>query len=63
MSSQWSDSVEEIAQMLQRHEPLVKAMKFVGHGQSKTKVKFTQNDQLRVVKQFRDGSYNTLYVV
>jgi ERCC4-related helicase len=59
--SQYRDSVEEIASLFKDHEPLIKAMSFVGHGGAgKSKVKFTQADQLRVVKQFRDGNYNTL---
>ena len=57
--SQYRDSVEEIAAIFKDHEPLIKAMSFVGHG-AKSKVKFTQAEQLRVVQEFKSGNYNTL---
>ena len=61
--SQYRDSVNEIVALLEEYTPLIKAMCFVGHGNSsgggKTKG-FTQADQIRVIKQFSEGNYNTL---
>ena len=56
----------EIVSLFDDCAPLVKAMSFVGHGKGaasgtgggKTKG-FTQADQIRVIKQFTEGSYNT----
>lgn len=67
--SQYRDSVHEITELFAVHKPLVKAMSFVGQSTAKTSGSgsnsssskgFTQADQLRVVKAFRDGDYNTL---
>ncbi|XP_069805797.1 Fanconi anemia group M protein [Dendropsophus ebraccatus] len=58
--SSFRDSVQEIADMLNQHHPVVRVMTFVGHS-STGKVKgFTQKEQLEVVKRFREGGYNTL---
>ncbi|XP_076982966.1 Fanconi anemia group M protein isoform X2 [Tamandua tetradactyla] len=58
--SSFRDSVQEIAEMLFHHRPVVRAMTFVGHASGKSTKGFTQKEQLEVVKQFRDGGYNTL---
>jgi hypothetical protein len=61
--SQYRDSVNEIVALLEEYAPLIKAMSFVGHGNSSGGVKtkgFTQADQIRVIKQFSEGDYNTL---
>ncbi|XP_032791668.2 Fanconi anemia group M protein homolog [Daphnia magna] len=61
--SQYRDSVNEIVALLEEYAPLIKAMNFVGHGNNTTGVKtkgFTQADQIRVIKQFTEGNYNTL---
>ncbi|XP_075388221.1 Fanconi anemia group M protein [Tenrec ecaudatus] len=58
--SSFRDSVQEIADMLFQHQPLVRVMTFVGHSSAKSMKGFTQKEQLQVVKQFRDGGYNTL---
>ncbi|KAG1700085.1 Fanconi anemia group M protein [Nymphon striatum] len=60
--SQYRDSVIEITEMLNRIKPLVQAMSFVGQ---KTKVGkngkgITQKQQIKVVKDFKAGGYNTL---
>lgn len=54
----------EIVSLFDDYAPLIKAMSFVGHGKGAntggTKTKgFTQADQIRVIKQFTEGSYNT----
>ena len=59
--SQFRDSVQEISRMLSEHKPLVKVMSFIGQ-QSKgnTSKGLTQKEQLEVIRQFRNGGYNTL---
>nr|KAF6500041.1 FA complementation group M [Molossus molossus] len=58
--SSFRDSVQEIAEMLLQHQPVIRAMTFVGHASGKSTKGFTQKEQLEVVKQFRSGGYNTL---
>ncbi|XP_062824797.1 Fanconi anemia group M protein isoform X2 [Anolis carolinensis] len=66
--SSFRDSVQEIAEMLSRHHPLLRVMTFVGHSVGRGKGSgsggssrgFTQKEQLEVVKRFREGGYNTL---
>ncbi|XP_048736157.2 Fanconi anemia group M protein-like isoform X2 [Ostrea edulis] len=59
--SQYRDSVEEITNMLKQHEPRVKAMSFIGQSSAGKGMKgFTQKEQLKVMKKFREGRYNTL---
>ncbi|XP_064421223.1 Fanconi anemia group M protein [Latimeria chalumnae] len=58
--SSFRDSVREIAEMLSRHQPLVRVMTFVGHSSGKSTKGFTQREQLEVVRRFREGGYNSL---
>ncbi|XP_049624293.1 Fanconi anemia group M protein isoform X2 [Suncus etruscus] len=58
--SSFRDSVQEIAEMLVQHQPIIRVMTFVGHATGKCMKGFTQKEQLEVVKQFRSGGYNTL---
>ncbi|NWS05526.1 FANCM protein, partial [Motacilla alba] len=58
--SSFRDSVQEIAEMLARLRPAVRAMTFVGHSSGKSTKGFTQKEQLEVVRRFREGGYNTL---
>ncbi|XP_050191656.1 Fanconi anemia group M protein isoform X3 [Myiozetetes cayanensis] len=58
--SSFRDSVQEIAEMLSRLSPTVRAMTFVGHSTGKSTKGFTQKEQLEVVRRFREGGYNTL---
>ncbi|NWS88788.1 FANCM protein, partial [Toxostoma redivivum] len=58
--SSFRDSVQEIAEMLARLRPAVRAMTFVGHSSGKGTKGFTQKEQLEVVRRFREGGYNTL---
>ncbi|XP_055989841.1 Fanconi anemia group M protein [Sorex fumeus] len=58
--SSYRDSVQEIAEMLVQHQPIIRVMTFVGHATGKSMKGFTQKEQLEVVKQFRSGGYNTL---
>ncbi|XP_064622547.1 uncharacterized protein LOC135484794 [Lineus longissimus] len=59
--SQYRDSVMEITDMLNQHQPLVKVMNFIGQSSiGKASKGFTQKEQLKVMRQFREGGYNTL---
>ncbi|OWF50822.1 Fanconi anemia group M protein [Mizuhopecten yessoensis] len=59
--SQYRDSVSEITEILKQHQPLVKVMSFIGQSSAGKATKgFTQKEQLKVMKDFREGSYNTL---
>ncbi|XP_053374788.1 Fanconi anemia group M protein-like [Mercenaria mercenaria] len=59
--SQYRDSVQEITDMLHVHQPVVKVMSFIGQATAGKSTKgFTQKEQLKVMKQFREGGYNTL---
>ncbi|NXD34449.1 FANCM protein, partial [Copsychus sechellarum] len=58
--SSFRDSVQEIAAMLARLRPAVRAMSFVGHASGRGGRGFSQREQLEVVRRFREGGYNTL---
>ncbi|KAK3757789.1 hypothetical protein RRG08_027148 [Elysia crispata] len=59
--SQFRDSVQEIASILNQHQPLVKVMPFIGQSSSGKEIKgFTQKEQLEVMRQFREAGCNTL---
>ncbi|ESO87655.1 hypothetical protein LOTGIDRAFT_127429 [Lottia gigantea] len=59
--SQYRDSVIEITNMLNQHPPTIKAMSFIGQSSvGKAAKGFSQKEQLRVMKEFREGGYNTL---
>ncbi|KAL1956313.1 hypothetical protein VTO42DRAFT_7396 [Malbranchea cinnamomea] len=54
------DSAEEIARVLKRHEPLIRPRVFVGQANAKGSEGMDQKTQLEVVKQFKEGKYNTI---
>ncbi|XP_036397400.1 Fanconi anemia group M protein [Megalops cyprinoides] len=59
--SSFRESVQEIAEMLNRHHPLIRVMTFMGQASAGKGVRgFTQKEQLEVVRRFRDGGFNTL---
>uniref|UniRef100_A0A8D3BDK8 ATP-dependent RNA helicase FANCM n=1 Tax=Scophthalmus maximus TaxID=52904 RepID=A0A8D3BDK8_SCOMX len=61
--SSFRESVQEIADMLNRHAPMIRVMTFMGQASAGKGVKgFTQKEQLggRVVHRFRQGGFNTL---
>nr|XP_043903521.1 Fanconi anemia group M protein isoform X1 [Solea senegalensis] len=59
--SSFRESVQEIADMLNRHAPMIKVMTFMGQASAGKGVKgFTQKEQLEVVHRFRQGGFNTL---
>nr|KAF6500039.1 FA complementation group M [Molossus molossus] len=47
--SSFRDSVQEIAEMLLQHQPVIRAMTFVGHASGKSTKGFTQKEQLEVI--------------
>ncbi|XP_016154437.1 PREDICTED: Fanconi anemia group M protein, partial [Ficedula albicollis] len=58
--SSFRDSVQEIAELLARLRPAVRAMSFVGHASGRASRGFSHREQLEVVRRFREGGYNTL---
>ncbi|XP_041927381.1 Fanconi anemia group M protein isoform X5 [Alosa sapidissima] len=59
--SSFRESVQEIANILSRHQPLIKVMTFMGQASAGKGVRgFTQKEQLAVVRQFKEGGFNTL---
>ncbi|KAJ3218535.1 hypothetical protein HDU67_005094 [Dinochytrium kinnereticum] len=60
--SQYRDSVEEIVDVLSKHEPLVRATCFIGQGSGKkgSMKGQTQKEQLEVIKKFQSGAFNTV---
>ncbi|XP_046337083.2 Fanconi anemia group M protein-like isoform X2 [Haliotis rufescens] len=59
--SQYRDSVQEITDMLNLHRPMIMAISFIGQSSTGKSTKgFTQKEQLKVMKAFREGGYNTL---
>ncbi|XP_076312701.1 FA complementation group M [Tachypleus tridentatus] len=59
--SQYRDSVNEITALLNLQRPLIKAMSFIGQTSTNKNSKgFTQKQQTKIIKDFRDGGYNTL---
>ncbi|KAL7873553.1 hypothetical protein AOLI_G00126240 [Acnodon oligacanthus] len=59
--SSFRESVQEIAEMLNRHQPLIRVMTFMGQASAGKGVRgFTQKEQLEVVHRFRNGGFNVL---
>ncbi|THX83083.1 P-loop containing nucleoside triphosphate hydrolase protein [Aureobasidium pullulans] len=56
----YRDSAEEIVRVLNRNEPMIRAHVFVGQADSKNSEGMNQKRQLEVIKQFKEGKYNTL---
>ncbi|KAI5798889.1 hypothetical protein EDC01DRAFT_688548 [Geopyxis carbonaria] len=54
------DSAEEITRFLKRHEPIIRPHVFVGQAAAKNTAGMSQKEQLEIVKQFQDGTYNTI---
>ena len=56
----YRDSAEEIARVLKRNEPMIRPHVFVGQANSKGSDGMDQKTQLKVIKKFQEGDYNTL---
>lgn len=57
---EFRDSADEIVRLLKRNEPLIRPRAFIGQSSSKGTAGMNQKTQSEVVKQFQDGTYNTL---
>jgi ERCC4-related helicase len=58
--SQLRESVDEIAECLREHDPLVRVMSFVGQSSGKKSKGLTQKEQLKIISDFTLGNYNVL---
>ena len=56
----YRESAEEISRVLKRNEPMVRPHVFVGQANSKGSKGMDQKTQLEVIKNFKEGIYNTL---
>ena len=56
----YRDSAEEIARILKRSDPMVRAHVFVGQANSKNSEGMDQKKQLDMIQKFKNGIYNTL---
>jgi ATP-dependent DNA helicase MPH1 len=56
----YRDSAEEIVRVLNRSQPMIRPHVFVGQADSKNSEGMNQKRQLEVIKQFKEGKYNTL---
>jgi ATP-dependent DNA helicase MPH1 len=58
--SQYRESVDEIAECLREHSPLVRVMSFVGQSAGKKSKGLTQKEQLKIISDFTSGNFNVL---
>ncbi|KAI9144812.1 hypothetical protein BKA69DRAFT_744589 [Paraphysoderma sedebokerense] len=58
--AQYRETVDEICQLLNQHEPIVRTMTFVGQATAKGAKGLKQKDQIEVIRKFQSGGYNTL---
>ncbi|KAJ4372494.1 3'-5' DNA helicase [Neocucurbitaria cava] len=54
------DSAEEIARILNRHQPMIRPRVFVGQSHGKNSEGMSQKEQLDVIEKFKSGTHNTL---
>lgn len=58
--AQYRSSAEEIVRVLKRHGDMLKPHLFIGQAASTTSEGMDQKTQLKVIEQFKEGSYNIL---
>lgn len=59
--SQFRESVDEIAGLLNKHSPLIRATAFIGQSSGKLKKRgMVQRQQLETIQLFKEGTYNVL---
>ena len=58
--SEYRDSAEDIARVLNRHGPLIRASVFVGQADSKRSQGMNQEKQQETIRQFRSGKFNVI---
>ncbi|TCD67543.1 3'-5' DNA helicase [Steccherinum ochraceum] len=59
--STFRENVDELVEMLNEHQPLIRAVRFIGQGTDKQGRKgYAQKEQMEVIKKFKAGEYNVL---
>ncbi|KAG0650583.1 ATP-dependent DNA helicase MPH1 [Hyphodiscus hymeniophilus] len=58
--SEFRDSAEDIARILNKHEPMIRASVFVGQADSKRSQGMNQAKQQETIRKFQSGIYNVL---
>ncbi|KAH8100558.1 P-loop containing nucleoside triphosphate hydrolase protein [Cristinia sonorae] len=59
--STFRENVDELVDMLNQHQPLIRAVRFIGQGVDKQGRKgYAQKEQMEVIKKFKAGEYNVL---
>lgn len=54
------DSAEEVTRVLQRYAPMIRPHIFVGQSSAKGSEGMDQKTQLKIIEQFKGGTYNTI---
>ncbi|KXG54508.1 uncharacterized protein PGRI_076520 [Penicillium griseofulvum] len=54
------DSAEEVTRVLKRYEPMIRPHVFVGQSSAKGSEGMDQKTQLRIIEDFKKGTYNTI---
>ncbi|KAJ4287332.1 3'-5' DNA helicase [Kalmusia sp. IMI 367209] len=54
------DSAEEIVRVLRKHKPMIRPRVFVGQSSGKNSDGMNQKEQLEVIEQFKQGTFNVL---
>lgn len=54
------DSAEEVTRVLKRYEPMIRPHVFVGQSSAKGSEGMDQKTQLRIIENFKKGTYNTI---
>lgn len=54
------DSAEEVTRVLKRYAPMIRPHIFVGQSSAKGSEGMDQKTQLQIIKQFKEGKYNTI---
>ncbi|QQK40263.1 DEAD box helicase Mph1, putative [Penicillium digitatum] len=54
------DSAEEVTRVLKRYEPMIRPHVFVGQSSAKGSEGMDQKTQLRIIDDFKKGTYNTI---
>ncbi|CAD6504314.1 BgTH12-06045 [Blumeria graminis f. sp. triticale] len=58
--AEYRDSAEDIARVLNRHAPLIRASVFVGQADSKRSEGMNQKKQLKAIQDFTSGTFNVI---
>ncbi|THH27023.1 hypothetical protein EUX98_g7162 [Antrodiella citrinella] len=59
--STFRENVDDLTEMLNQHNPLIRAVRFIGQGTDKQGRKgYSQKEQMDVIQKFKAGEYNVL---